>query len=145
MSDPEPIIPDPSSFNKIVTNNTQSNTRTMKNQCDGCARKLPIENGIHVDNTQTGWNRLYMACDEKKYSLNKNNWIFNEKSQTWLQGTTNNGSGVFKDEKDDKWYGNLIHPNIHIIQSFGPFENKEDCIQTIIQEFNRIEQVAQEI
>lgn len=37
------------------------------NQCDGCRRGLPIEDGIHVDPKATGWNRLYMGCTKDRY------------------------------------------------------------------------------
>lgn len=34
-----------------------------KNQCDGCARKLPLRNGNHVDEN----GRVVMGCTKEKY------------------------------------------------------------------------------
>jgi hypothetical protein len=39
----------------------------MENQCDGCKRGLPIEKGIHVDPTKTGYEYLVMVCCAKDY------------------------------------------------------------------------------
>ena len=74
--------------------------------------------------------------------LTLEDWVFDFNADTWFQGTAQNGSGVFQ-QSDTKWYGNLIHPHLIDIQAFGPYETKEDCIQAIIQEFERIEQLNQ--
>ena len=37
------------------------------NQCDGCKRGLPVENGIHVDPTKKGYGRLFMVCTKGVY------------------------------------------------------------------------------
>lgn len=37
------------------------------NQCDGCRRGLPLENGVHIDPTIQGWGRMYMVCTKDEY------------------------------------------------------------------------------
>ena len=37
------------------------------NQCDGCRRGLPVENGIHIVPGKKGWERLYMVCEKNRY------------------------------------------------------------------------------
>ena len=39
----------------------------LRNQCDGCKRGLPIVDGIHIDETKKGFERLYMVCEKSKY------------------------------------------------------------------------------
>ena len=46
----------------------KQNCEKPLNQCDGCRRQLPIENGIHVDPKITGWGRLYMVCEKDRYN-----------------------------------------------------------------------------
>ena len=67
-----------------------------------------------------------------------NDWIQNY--DVWYQGSTENGSGVFQEE-DQKWYGNLVHPELVDVQGFGPCETREEVIQKIIAEYERIEKL----
>ena len=68
--------------------------------------------------------------------MTKDDWTFDERTQTWLQGVTYNGSGVY--QENNKWFGNIVHP-LFDIRFFGPFDTKDDCIQVIIQEFDKIQ------
>ena len=67
-----------------------------------------------------------------------NDWI--QDHEVWYQGDEQNGSGVFQ-EPDGKWHGNLVHPDLIDVQGFGPYESREDCINAIIEEFERIEKL----
>ena len=67
-----------------------------------------------------------------------NDQIYDKFAKTWFQGTSQNGSGVFQ-EPDGHWHGNLITPDLIDMQGFGPYDTREECIQAIIQEFERID------
>jgi len=44
--------------------------KVSKNQCDGCRRGLPIENGIHIDKDNK-FNKLYMGCCKSDYKTKR--------------------------------------------------------------------------
>ena len=49
-------------------------------------------------------------------------WHKDERDNTWKYGADQkDGMGVFQDEQDGKWYGNVVVPNVDIITGVGPY------------------------
>lgn len=67
-------------------------------------------------------------------------WEFNEKSLTWLYGTKDNGAGIYFDEEDRYWWGNICHSSSHqgMVCAYGPFDTLDEAKIEIRKELKNL-------
>ena len=64
-------------------------------------------------------------------------WEYSPSLRTWVFGTCKKGGGVLLD--DQKWHGNVVHPNSMDVIGCGPFDFKEEAMEEVEIIFNNLE------